>query len=215
MSSRIIGHWEVKDASVSQHTVLPDGCRDVIFRIGPDETPNWSVSPLFDRTTVVRSNDASKLRGYRIKAGVVVHDHALVQLLRGCPPSLDLVADALAETSACHVNVEDALEALAQGPQSVASAARSIGVSVRTLQRFVMTATQRPPTYWVALSRARRGARLLDSGLALHDIAYACRFADQSHMTREFQRWFGMTPARFRARPDLRAQITMTGYGDG
>ena len=41
--------------------------------------------------------------------------------------------------------------------------------------------------------------RHLRSGYALADAALMAGFADQSHMTRAFQRQFGITPGRYRA----------------
>ena len=41
-------------------------------------------------------------------------------------------------------------------------------------------------------------AKELLSKLPLADVALACGFADQSHLTRTFRRLEGMTPAAFR-----------------
>jgi AraC-like DNA-binding protein len=41
--------------------------------------------------------------------------------------------------------------------------------------------------------------RLMLTGASLADVAAHAGFADQSHMTRQFTRAFGMPPARWRA----------------
>jgi AraC family transcriptional regulator len=48
------------------------------------------------------------------------------------------------------------------------------------------------------VSRAR--TLLLASSLSLAEIAVECGFADQAHFSREFKRWVGSTPSRFRRR---------------
>lgn len=49
----------------------------------------------------------------------------------------------------------------------------------------------------VRLERARRAQRLLRSDRALADVAAAAGYADQSHLTREFRRLVGASPAQF------------------
>ncbi|HBF30747.1 AraC family transcriptional regulator [Rhizobium sp.] len=55
------------------------------------------------------------------------------------------------------------------------------------------------PHAFILQERANRARRLITSGESLADVAAACGYADQSHMTREFKRRYGMTPAAFRA----------------
>ena len=45
----------------------------------------------------------------------------------------------------------------------------------------------------------RRRARSMKSGAGLADAALAAAFADQSHMSRQFKRAYGLTPARWAA----------------
>lgn len=55
----------------------------------------------------------------------------------------------------------------------------------------------RPAAY---AARRRRGlaASLLGGGAAISEVAHGCGFADQSHLTRQFRRETGLTPAVFR-----------------
>ncbi|MDA3915244.1 helix-turn-helix domain-containing protein [Oleiagrimonas sp.] len=46
---------------------------------------------------------------------------------------------------------------------------------------------------------AERARTLMNQGHALADTAVACRFADQSHLTRRFRKAFGITPTRWTA----------------
>ncbi|PTQ08253.1 AraC family transcriptional regulator [Sphingomonas oleivorans] len=54
------------------------------------------------------------------------------------------------------------------------------------------------PYQWLVRRRVERVKEHLKSGLPLADIASACGFADQSHMTRTFKRIVGITPAAWR-----------------
>lgn len=54
------------------------------------------------------------------------------------------------------------------------------------------------PHAFILQERANRARRLITAGESLADVAAACGYADQSHMTREFKRRYGMTPAAFR-----------------
>jgi len=87
-------------------------------------------------------------------------------------------------------------------------------VPARTLQRHVVDETQRTPVYWLNLGRARKCARAFAKTGSLLDTAINCGFTDQSHMNREFQRWFRTTPKAFQRNRMLMEQINMPGYGD-
>lgn len=90
---------------------------------------------------------------------------------------------------------------------SVRAIARLAGVSrehlVRCYQRQFGTTV-------VAALRAARLRRAFDglqhSTGSIADVADACGFADQSHLTRQFADWIGTTPGQIRRRP--RAHVT-------
>ena len=53
---------------------------------------------------------------------------------------------------------------------------------------------------YVQKRRVEHASDLLQNlEMPLTDIAYECGFADQSHLTRTFKRWVGMTPGAFRS----------------
>ncbi|MGV1802690.1 AraC family transcriptional regulator [Agrobacterium vitis] len=69
----------------------------------------------------------------------------------------------------------------------------------QTLRAF-QAMTGLTPHAFILQQRANQARRLiLSSRNSLADIAAACGYADQSHMTREFKRRYGLTPAAFRA----------------
>ena len=51
----------------------------------------------------------------------------------------------------------------------------------------------------VIMRRLDRARRMLTQHISLADAAFACGFADQSHLTRQFRRAYGVTPGRWRA----------------
>lgn len=76
-----------------------------------------------------------------------------------------------------------------------------------------MRATGRAPSFWLRLARVRHTARAVLRGDALADAAAGSGFAD-AHMTREFRRWFGVTPGAVPRNPDVIAGLVVPGYGD-
>lgn len=57
---------------------------------------------------------------------------------------------------------------------------------------------QTPQVYLRSL-RVREAQRQLATGAALAEVALACGFTDQSHLTRQFTRTLGVTPGEYRA----------------
>jgi AraC-like DNA-binding protein len=94
---------------------------------------------------------------------------------------------------------KDALVAdLAEEPP-LASIARACGMPVGRFIRAFRLTTGMPPFRWVRAFRVERAKDLLlNSPLALAQIAYDCGFADQSHFTRVFTAAVGTTPGAWR-----------------
>ncbi len=82
---------------------------------------------------------------------------------------------------------------------SLEDVARACGLSVSRLVRGFRQATGMPPYRWLRRYRVERTKDLLlNSPLALAQIAYECGFADQSHFTRVFTAAVGTTPGAWR-----------------
>lgn len=82
---------------------------------------------------------------------------------------------------------------------STAEAAEAAGLSRRSVERSVHAATRCSPKQLACLSRFQtvRDAVWADPAADLARLAVAAGYADQSHMTRHFRRYSGVTPARF------------------
>ncbi|HLO78888.1 MAG TPA: helix-turn-helix transcriptional regulator [Magnetospirillum sp.] len=213
MSALILATWDMAAAQAVEARVPPDGCRDLILSMAPGERPTWFVSTLPEQTYGVAVEAGTILRGFRLRPGTMVDEAALVASVQGRPWDDDEVASRLDDFCRLPTTVSEALAALATECATVAQAAALLGVGPRTLQRLLLAATGRPPSYWLLLARARRSARDVLAAGALAEIADAHGYADQAHMSREFRRWFGTTPLKLRRDAQLAALLTEPGYG--
>lgn len=85
-------------------------------------------------------------------------------------------------------------------PPALAALAREAGVHPDHLGRAFRRHFHVTPGAFVRRVRADRAAETIVSGdRPLSEIAFETGFADQSHMTRELKRRFGVTPGRLRA----------------
>ncbi|RKE64720.1 helix-turn-helix domain-containing protein [Microbacterium sp. AG238] len=80
---------------------------------------------------------------------------------------------------------------------SARDAAASLQISERTFRRRMLATFGYGYAALVRLERARRAQRVLRSGSSIADAAAAAGFADQPHLSREFQRLVGRSPAQF------------------
>jgi AraC-like DNA-binding protein len=79
--------------------------------------------------------------------------------------------------------------------------ARLSGLSVRAFERRFQAAFQVSPQKFLRRLRLRMAGRaLVFTRQSMVDVALNCGFADQSHFTREFHRYFGCTPREYRGR---------------
>jgi AraC-like DNA-binding protein len=82
---------------------------------------------------------------------------------------------------------------------SLAELAALAGVSRFKLLRGFAREVGTTPHAYLLQRRLRAARRLLAAGQTPVQAAIEAGFADQSHLTRAFVRFFGMTPARYRA----------------
>jgi AraC family transcriptional regulator len=85
------------------------------------------------------------------------------------------------------------------GDTSLSELASLCGLSRSYFVRAFKQITGMPPHRWLLMHRAKRAKDLLrGTQLPIADIAVACGFADQSHLTRVFSKAFGISPAAWR-----------------
>jgi AraC-like DNA-binding protein len=78
----------------------------------------------------------------------------------------------------------------------VETLARETGWSRRHLSATFAREVGLPPKVFARLARFERAVRLLRAGGDLADVAYACGYADQPHMNRDFRAFLGAPPSR-------------------
>jgi len=84
-------------------------------------------------------------------------------------------------------------------PISLEHLAATVGLSPYHLARAFTAAVGMPPHAYQVQRRVSRACGMLRAQMPVAEVAAACGFADQSHLTRCFKRLTGLTPARFRA----------------
>lgn len=83
---------------------------------------------------------------------------------------------------------------------SNAEMAKATGMSARAFERSFQREYGLPPQQYLKRLRIQTACRLLvDTRESIAAIAQRCGFADQSHLTREFRRVTGLTPATYRS----------------
>lgn len=93
----------------------------------------------------------------------------------------------------------DAMSSLHDDDLSLKELAALCGLSVSYFVRAFKVTTGDSPHRWILRHRVECSKSMLaDSVTALADIAIACGFADQSHFTRMFKSFVGVTPAAWR-----------------
>jgi AraC-like DNA-binding protein len=86
------------------------------------------------------------------------------------------------------------LDDLAGDPR-LSELAALCGLSRGYFIRAFKQATGMPPHRWLLMQRVKRAKDLLrGTNMPLADVAVACGFADQSHLTRVFSKAFGISP---------------------
>jgi AraC family transcriptional regulator len=85
------------------------------------------------------------------------------------------------------------------GDPSLSELAALCGLSRSYFIRAFKQTTGMPPHRWLLMQRVKRAKDLLrGTKLSIADVAVACGFADQSHLTRVFTALAGLSPAAWR-----------------
>ena len=93
----------------------------------------------------------------------------------------------------------DYMEENLDKPLALLDVAHAVGLSATHFARCFKRSTGSAPHQYLMRCRVERARRLLaETDNAIAQIAFACGFAHQEHLTRVFRRLSGETPARFR-----------------
>ncbi len=197
--------WHYMVETPERAPVFPDGCRDVLIIQETGKRAKVVLTDFDLRPRTAELSPGTEITGYRLRPGSQVD----LRVLNAIESRTESAEEILGNELAMANGLEAAIVALTLPGATVQSVSTDLGVAVRTLQRRFRDQGLPPPEYWRLLSRARQAAGLLAGRLSLAEIAFLAGFSDQAHMTREFLRWFGGSPAQLRRSPavlDLLAQ---------
>src|SRR2546430_16442129 len=107
------------------------------------------------------------------------------------------VSDILSRQPAGVVRARDYLRDRAVNPVTLDELAREAALSKFYLLRAFQRAFGLTPHSYQMQLRLARARRLIAEGRPLSHVTYDAGFADQSHLTRRFAAFYGLTPARF------------------
>ena len=209
-----LAYWRHEAHADGHAPVPPDGCCDIILHERPGRSPVIRPTRLQDRTAVVPLRAGDRYLAVRLRPGVVVDERALAARPEDDVRALLAGAGDLGAVTVQSPAVAEALAAIAALEAPIATVARSLGVTPRTLERTVGRPSGRPPSWWRRLARVRGAAlALVDTQTPLAHLAVAHGFADQAHLSREVRAWLGATPSAVRADRALALALRGAGYG--
>jgi AraC-like DNA-binding protein len=93
--------------------------------------------------------------------------------------------------------VRDYMEAYFASDISLTDLSERVNISPYHLARLFRREMGIPPHRYLENIRIRHAQHLLDDDLSIADVAYATGFSSQSHFTRTFRRFIGVTPGKF------------------
>lgn len=210
VADSVFFQWSYHSVETEPVTVLPDGCRDVLVIHPPGARTFVTLTPFDFRPRHVALPRGTAITGYRLRPGSAVDQRVLDAIAADPAGALEILSHDLGAVD----DVGTVIDALALPGASVRGAARSLGLSVRTLQRHLAALHLPPPDDWRLLARARRAAAMLADHASLTDVADSAGFTDQAHMTREFVRWFGQTPGGLRRHPKVLDMLRQPALGN-
>jgi AraC family transcriptional regulator len=127
----------------------------------------------------------------RALAARLLREHSTSAPERVLPPKGGLSATQIALAN-------DFMEAHLDRTLGLAEIGSACGLSATHFARRFKAATGVPPHQHLMQLRVERAKRLLQGNMPIAEVALACGFTHQEHLTRVFRRSTGMTPASFR-----------------
>jgi AraC-like DNA-binding protein len=226
--SRYVSHyWLSLNSDAPVYTALPDGCVDLVLEVAGQDYGAWIYGSTTRPTDIACSPGAHYL-GIRFHPGQSRHfvdaaaceitdARAELQGLMQFPAEmiatrigagtlfsqLDDIMSATLSRSPPELTLVDRLIQHVEGHHgmvSIEAVARRFGKSRRQIERTFLGAVGVPLKFFCTLSRLRHAAQLIarPAGRSLTAIAADAGYADQAHMTRDFRRLAGSTPAQLR-----------------
>ncbi len=210
--SPILEVWSYRCKRNETIDVPPDGCRDIILI---SNAAGHTAARLFE---LARSNHRSNavvgttMRGLRLRPGTIIDTVGLHRWLAQTPLEPDMRLDEISTFLTTNPSLDEALTVLATPEVKINNCAKFLGQTQRTLQRLVAKHTGQTPVFWRQLARARLAAKALFRAANVAEIAYTFGYADQAHMARDMQTWFGYRPSAIATNAALHANLLAKAY---
>lgn len=99
------------------------------------------------------------------------------------------------------------------GTAGLAGVADLTGLGVRQLERRFLTDVGVAPKSFARMIRLQAALRRIADGQSLADVAHACGYYDQPHMTRDFSRLAETSPAAWQQYAGHLTQLFVVGHG--
>lgn len=227
LAHAVAAYWSITGVQSAPHRVLPDGCADLICDLHAEKSPARWVGTMTQAIEVPALGKVA-LFGVRFRAGglfallgaplwlltdrAVNYDDMRAQRWRPPVHAWQSAPDfatrcALADASlgealarcepSSFSNLLGWLDAAGSRVTLRALIDRS-GVGQRTVQRRFMDHVGVSPRQHLRYLRFQRARCLLEKGGSAADIALAVGYSDQAHFVRDFRRFAGITPGRWR-----------------
>lgn len=220
--------YDTRDMGELESTfeVLPDGWVEVIFRFGSTCAPSSPfIMGLLSRPVMLRAGGRLDIIGIRCYPwavsgllGLAEHPLGRLQSTLGCCVREGRIDEALAHLARHllqarpHIALDGMLARAGaalregQGTMAVSQVAAAAHVSLRTLERRFKQVSGHTVKEVSSLMRFEqvRNALVRDPHAGIAGLAHALGYVDQSHLSREFKRYSGTSPAAFAGRRRLR-----------
>ena len=209
LSHSMQSHWNWTEGLVVSHLYLTDAlmtrvARDVrgkdVARVSLHDVLQGSdpvISHIADQLTMEAAGGgpAGELYAEALSVQLAVHllrNYASIEgRKRSGPAGLSQRQLAL---------LEEYIDARLHEPLSLDELAGVLHLGVWTFNRRLRESVGLPGYAFVQRKRMERACAMLrEPGRALKDIAAACGFTDQAHMTRSFRKAMGVTPGQYRS----------------
>ncbi len=212
MRNNILQEWDSTASKKMILPIIPDGCRDLIFKQTLTQKPHWFISPLAENTSNISTSSGDIFKGYRLKPGTRINQEKLLSSVLGKHFSRSEIYDRIDQYTRLSPTLDDALSCLASNASSVSQSAKELGVSQRSLQRLILKETGKTPIFWLQLARVRKTGRAIIQGTSLVEIAATLGFSDQAHMSRELRRWLAISPSQLTPETMQSEQLFSAGF---
>ena len=175
---------------------LLDGLPDVFMpRTKLGFGHHWLRQSLADLQREVQAQDGLSgliAEGWALQA--IAH---IARATRSTSPSQSIVRGGLAPWQ--ESRAKEMLRAKLDGAVSVSDLAAECGVSVAHFARAFRRSTGVPPHRWLLERRIELARQLLQASAdSIAEVALACGFSDQSHLTHAFRKQVGVSPGMWR-----------------